>query len=373
MQVAVVNLTSGGMSGGYRKYLSRIVPLLQENPHVSRLDVFVPPQTLESLDVRQEYLQAWPETDFLRRNIWLKRRLQNLSPDVIFVPTSVWLDYKLPTVIMVRNMEPLVVPFNGNSLSESIKNLARAFFAKRACQHADRIIAVSQYVQDFLTERWGIPEQKISLVYHGIDDPPSDSQCVRPELFKERKLDSFLFTAGSIRPARGLQDIIRALAILSRENLRLRLVVAGAPSSSSHSHFRAIKQLAERLGVAGQVIWAGRLSSFEMAWCYRHCEWFVVTSRAEACPNIVLEAMSHGCEIVSSCQPPMPEFLRDAALYYEPENADSLARSLQTALFSSDHERERRRKAAKVRAADFDWNRTVSETTKQLTLAINRT
>ena len=42
MKVAIVNLTSGGMSGGYLKYLRTLVPLLRQDPRISRLDVFVP-------------------------------------------------------------------------------------------------------------------------------------------------------------------------------------------------------------------------------------------------------------------------------------------------------------------------------------------
>ena len=36
MRIAVVNLTSGGLSGGYRKYLARLMPLLASDPRVQR-------------------------------------------------------------------------------------------------------------------------------------------------------------------------------------------------------------------------------------------------------------------------------------------------------------------------------------------------
>jgi hypothetical protein len=51
-----------------------------------------------------------------------------------------------------------------------------------------------------------------------------------------------------------------------------------------------------------------------MAWCFESCEAFVVTSRGEARPNMVLEALSHGCLSLSTDRPPLPQMLAGAAL-----------------------------------------------------------
>src|SRR5205085_10635944 len=138
--------------------------------------------------------------------------LARLAPDVVFFPTARLVDCgRVPTVVMVRNMEPLTVPFGGNSWRESLRNLVRARAARRACERATRVIAVSDFVRWFVTGRWGLPASRVGRVYHGVTPPDPASEMVPPSL---RSVNRFVFTAGSIRPARGLEDLIRATPAL---------------------------------------------------------------------------------------------------------------------------------------------------------------
>jgi len=44
LRLAVVNLTAGGLSGGYQKYLQHLLPLLVRDTRLEQVDVFLPPQ-----------------------------------------------------------------------------------------------------------------------------------------------------------------------------------------------------------------------------------------------------------------------------------------------------------------------------------------
>ena len=288
------------VSGGYRS-ICRLVPRSRPTRAWSGLRP-TGPQVVKS-HIDSSLITAWPDGDpwaFL----WLKSKIKEERADVVFVPTAYWLDCgDIPVVTMVRNTEPLLVPFAGNSLVDGFKNLLRARFARQASRHADRIIAVSEHVREFLVDRWGIPVEKIGVVYHGVEQSVPESEMVRPEALKSER---YIFTAGSIRPARGLEDVIEALSLLSGNEASLTLAIAGKVDDGSQSYKRRLDNLAQRLGVATRIIWLGQLEAARMAWCYRNCAAFVMTSRAEACPNTALEAMSHGCRIVSTAQPPMP-------------------------------------------------------------------
>jgi glycosyltransferase involved in cell wall biosynthesis len=346
MRVAVVNLTGGGLSGGYRKYLEVLVPLLCEDPRVTALEVY-------GRDVTP-------------------REVSQFSPDVIFIPTARWASFGRPPVVpMVRNMEPLTVPFAGNPPSEAVKNLMRARLAKRACRRGDRIIAVSGHVRDFLVRSWGIDAHKVGVVEHGVEAPLPKPETVRPAAL-DRVAPGFVFTAGSLRPARGLEDVIVALGALHRRGMAATLVVAGSADPQTKAYATRIRRLSAECGVEDDVLWAGQLSRREMSWCYHHCHSFVMTSRAEACPNVLLEAMAHGCLCISAATPPMTEMLGDRGLFYIPRDASDLTEKLTSALSMRDAVRRQRVRLTLEAVTRFDWRRTAEETVTQLELAVGR-
>ncbi len=361
MKIAVVLLTRGNVSGGARKHLRRVIPLLRTQPEVERVEVFVPPQIAEGDQ------HTWPERDELRGFRELRRALMEMKPDVVFIPSARLLRVPgVPLVTMIRNMEPLEVPFGGNTIKEGMKNVARAVAARAACRGADRIIAVSQHVRGFLVDRWRIPEARIGTVYHGID-PANDGALTTPPPLGPLEGTQFLFTAGSIRPARGLEDVIAALPYTPAG---VRLVIAGAVDRGAEGYASRMRGLAERHGVASRVVWAGQLDSAAMSWCFRHAALFVMTSRAEACPNTVLEAMAEGAVSVSNDHGPMPEFYADAAVYYRQRDVADLSRKLREALSFNEDRRARLRERAVARSRHFTWEETARSTLAELRCAM---
>ena len=102
-----------------------------------------------------------------------------------------------------------------------------------------------------------------------------------------------------------------------------------------------------------------------MSSAYSRCDAFLVTSRAEACPNVALEAMSHAARIVSTSQEPMPEFFGRAALYYSPRDPAGLAAHV-NALLASPADAATRAEEGAARTATFTWDRTADHTIREL-------
>jgi len=367
LRVAIVNLTSGGLSGGYRKYLCKLLPLIAKQYAELELNVFIPAQRCEDFALPGVSVRTWPAGLFRGSIDLLRREVTKLRPEVVFIPTARWIDFQgIPTVVMLRNMEPLVAPCAGNPWRERLVNCARAWEARSACRRATRIIAVSKFVQTFLMQRWKIDPEKIGLVYHGVDEEVVPAEP--PPSIAAACSGRFLFTAGSIRPARGLEELLCALARVKGLGHLECLIVAGCADPGMMGFKGRLEQMAQELGVAEQVIWAGQLSAQEMAWCFKHSIAFVMSSHAEACPNIVLEALAGGAICVSTDQEPMPEFFGNAALYYQRKNPDALANKIIQTLRLSEAQRTDLRQRAKWRSMDFRWENTAKETLQQLQL-----
>ena len=185
--------------------------------------------------------------------------------------------------------------------------------------------------------------------------------AARPDIALED--GQFVFAAGSVVPYRGYDDIICAAALLRQRSGRaLNVVIAGEAHGLAPSTMRRLERLARALDVESHIFWAGQLNRNEMTWCYRNCRLFIQTSRAEACPNIVLEALGHGCITVSCDHPPMPEFFEENASYYPTGNANVLAQRIGEALEMKEEVAEARRARARVRASQFSWERAAGHT-----------
>ena len=84
-------------------------------------------------------------------------------------------------------------------------------------------------------------------------------------------------------------------------------------------------------------------------------------------PNILLESMAAGLPIACSGRGPMPEILGSAGVYFDPENAGSIADALRS-LISDDHLRTKIALAAHEAARAYSWERCADETLRYLAL-----
>jgi glycosyltransferase involved in cell wall biosynthesis len=372
MRLAIINLTGGGLSYGYINYLSEVLPRMLRHPQLSQIYVSIPPGFLSHFSelLSSEYL--FLVEDSLAGRGQLQREVRRISPDVVFIPSNRWMDFgQIPAVSMVQNMLPMVMPFGGNGWQDIVKNIIRRIHTKRACKRANRVIAVSNYVHKFLVDTWHIPPKRIRVVYHGVNLPLApDAQKIPPGITGDWS-GNFLFTAGSMHPYRGLDDVIKALAILASQGVRPQLVIAGGADHTQLPYLKKIENLAIKLRVQPQIAWVGHLHAEEMSWCYHHCRLFLMTSRVEACPNIALEAMSHGAFCVAADNPPLPEFFQDAAIYYRPWCGEALAQAITTALANSPEREAVFRLQARKRAGNFSWEETTARTVHELELAAN--
>ncbi len=362
MKLAIVMLTNGALSGGAAKHLRIVAPMIARDPRVAQLRVFVPEAALGGLPDGIDVV-AFDPGGLLSGSPDLDGLLANYAPDTVFIPSARHMTVSGATVVtMVRNMEPLETPFSGNTLLDRAKNIARRHAAKSSCRKSDRTIAVSAHVADYLREQWQVADRKLAIVPHGVGPVPAPH---RPGSLDTLGEAAFMFTAGSIRPARGVHDLIAAMAD-NRVPQDMKMVFAGAVDRGAEGYESRIQAQADALGVADRIHWAGRLDAQEMAWCFENTTLFVMTSRAEACPNTVLEALNHGCLSVSGRNQPMPEFFEDAARYYDIGDASSLAETIAATLALPQAEKDALQRRAQERSRAFTWEKCAERTVDEL-------
>jgi len=356
------------MCWGYRNYLTELVPRVASHPSVDAVLVGMP----QSVDVsHRDHLGDTVELISLRCTLAArgrevnrpeKRKIERFSPDVIFIPTARhWRLNGIPVVNMVRNMMPATRAYSRDYI-EYAKNWARLIQMRQAVHKARRVIAVSKFVGRYLCEDLGVASENIGIVYHGTPQP-CGRRAKRPVLVSDEWRRRFVFMAGSIYPYRGIEDVILACARMKSPPY---VVIAGFVGHRMGKYHDRLKELVQTTRLSSQIRFVGALTREEMGWCYQNCAAFVMSSRVEACPNIALEAMAHGCVCISTLNPPMPEIFGDAARYYAAGDSAELVEQLTAALHLSVAQQEEARHEAIATAAKFSWDACCEKTIEEL-------
>ena len=184
------------------------------------------------------------------------------------------------------------------------------FFAIRYCYpRADRVIAVSRGSAEELNEQFGIPWEKLSVVYSPIISDALRNRASAPldhEWFQEGQ-PPVILSVGRLTAQKDQQTLIRAFALV-RKNVAARLLILGEGENRAE-----LEALVSELGLASDVSLPG-FHKNPFAFMAR-ARLFVLSSAWEGLPGALIQALACGCPVVSTDCPSGPrEILQDGRL-----------------------------------------------------------
>ena len=181
----------------------------------------------------------------------------------------------------------------------------RAEIERCIVRHADRLIAECPQDETDLIRLYGARPERISTVPCGVDlsefGPGSKAAARRALGLAD---DEFvILQLGRMVPRKGVDNVIRALALLDPA-LRARLLVVGGeshdPDPLRTPEIGRLRALAEACGVADRVTFTGQRRRDELPTCYRAADAFVTTPWYEPFGITPLEAMACGTPVIGS-------------------------------------------------------------------------
>jgi glycosyltransferase involved in cell wall biosynthesis len=265
-----------------------------------------------------------------------------------------------PRIGTCHDLIPLLYPKHHTDWRDGFGEGRRRLDARRflGMRH---VIAISRSTAGDLMKLLGVPSERITVVYNGVD-----TERFRPEPAEEdeavlRRLnvrEPFVMCVGAANWRKNCEGMIAGFAHARRTAKDLRLLWVGRLGAQDAQR---VDRAAERQGVAQFVGRSGFVDDAALAALYRRAVAQMFVSRAEGFGYPVVEAMAAGCPVVTSDRSSLSEIGAGAAVTVDPEDValigDALAR-----LAGSEACRDELRGLGMERARRFTLARMASET-----------
>jgi len=250
----------------------------------------------------------------------LARVLRRLRPEVVNCHDR----SSLPYVVLANlfaGRRPIVYSAHGLLYNADREPRRRHRLAMKGVRLAT---AVSEPVaarhREYLA--WAGP---VTIIPNGVPDVSrSDElrQAVRGELGIDEREAVFL-AVGNARPEKGFEDLLDAAAdLVGRAGPNFRVLIAGKMSDTSYC--RGLLDRRRRLGLEGMVEFLGYRE--DTAGLYSAADAFVLSSRSEGLPMVLLEAMTAGLPVAATRVGGVPDAAGDGAgILVDPAAPNELA------------------------------------------------
>lgn len=324
---------------GLGNYSRHIISLLAKYFPDNRYIVFLPkanknPQFDDILKQNPRIETVLPKSGFWKKfsSLWrvfgIKKDIAKIQ-DVIFHGLSNELPLSISktgarSVVTIHDLIFLKFPKYYKFFDRKIYT----YKFRKACENADRIIAVSECTKRDIVEQFKTNPDKIDVIYQGCDKVFKSEIPEDKMLNVKRKYnlpDRFLLNVGSIEERKNAALIVKALPLLKE---KLPLVIVGKRTKYTDE----VESVAQKLGVANLVRIISNVPFEDLAPIYHLSEVFIYPSRYEGFGIPIIEAINCGLPVIAATGSCLEEAGGPDCQYVDPDDADGLASAIERVL-----------------------------------------
>ena len=188
-------------------------------------------------------------------------------------------------------------------------------FKKEVVAKADKIIAISQNTKKDIIDIYGIPDDRIEVIYHGHSC--SGRQAVPVDGLPEK----YILFVGQRGGYKNFDMLLRAFARIHRIYPEVKLVCTGRVFSGQEMADIASLRLEN-------AVYRYFVSDAQLDYLYNKALCFVFPSLYEGFGIPILESFAARCPIALSNTSCFPEIARDGGVYFDPYDEDSVYETL---------------------------------------------
>ncbi|MBN2065646.1 MAG: glycosyltransferase family 4 protein [Candidatus Thermoplasmatota archaeon] len=271
--------------------------------------------------------------DFLQRlkfNRQVVEKISSMQPDVVdgsgFVSYAGC--YKAAERISVPSVATIHEVWQGEWIQNMgfVNGFAGHFLEKQYLGYNfDGYTSVSVFTKKKLVEKLGIDEEKIAVIYNGID----------LDLYKKTTVDekfpnTTVVTVCRLVPYKRVDDLLRAIQLLESAVPDINLKIVGSGPQKDY-----LQKLSKKLDIEHKVDFLGRINDTrDLIKVLKKSHVFALPSIVEGFGMVVIEAMAADIPYVASDIPPIREVTDGGigGLLCKPKNHADLAEKLRLLL-----------------------------------------
>jgi glycosyltransferase involved in cell wall biosynthesis len=201
---------------------------------------------------------------------------------------------------------------------------------KRACQQADKIIAVSHQTAEDIINFLKVKPEKVDVVYMGCH-PNFKKKRSAEDIEKIRAKHNlpiqYILNVGTIEQRKNVLILIKALALIPNE-LRKQVVIVGRPTS----YKKQVVEEAHRLGVEEWISFLHNIPFADLPAIYQGAQIFVYPSIFEGFGIPLVEALESSVPVIASTGSCFKEAAGTGSIYVDSNNEEELAFQLKRVL-----------------------------------------
>jgi glycosyltransferase involved in cell wall biosynthesis len=221
----------------------------------------------------------------------------------------------------------------------------------KVARRLSHIITVSHTACQHITKTFGISEDKLRVIYNGMD-----TDIFSPSPKVDRLENRLLVVISRDTAVKGLRYMLEALATL-RQKHNLELVVVAKETDNSTT-----QELITKLGIKHYVKFIDEIDTAELVNQYRSASIVAIPSIYEGFGLPAAEAMSCGTPVVSTTAGALPEIVGDAGILVPPADTKALVEAI-SALIASPAKRNHLSEIGRKRIIQmFNWRNTAQRT-----------
>lgn len=196
---------------------------------------------------------------------------------------------------------------------------------------ADLLLSISRNTTDSLVEILNIPKEKITTI--PLAPVFNTVKATRPRGFNS---DSpFIFYIGATDARKRVADLIRAFDKV-RVTRSITLILAGKEFAKRNKiPNEGIARALQSSPYQADIVTIGYVSDAEKLWLYENAKAFVFPTAYEGFGLPIIEAMQHGCPVISYDNSSIPEVAGDATLLVPTGDVARLAKGVAKVLDST--------------------------------------